>query len=335
MPAVAPLSGYIGLAGNETTRPVEAVRQSQTAVRFCLGRGPINLWLSPIRQPEESKMTKTRTIRVDFRPARNARTTRGSRRHTLSRCEATGLARFRDRHQARAGAKSLSSTSPHAVVDVFACPECRGWHVEEFAAHTLTPAPPAGEASAAFADSLDSRKRRYFLVDIENPTCGAKATATQAGMLWAVLKQQAPGVAPHDHVVIGASRSVTRRYRNVVGGSNVKWVVGANAPDAADKALLSAIDLRRVARQYDELVIVSGDHAFADLARRAKAAGMTVHVITAEHPESRSMLSRDLAQAADIRTVVRLRSRSQRAQTIQATRAMAAAWRRDMQPMAA
>lgn len=280
-------------------------------------------------------MTRTRTISVDFRPARSGRSTRTSRRHSLSRCEATGLPRFRDRHQARAGARALSETSSHAVVDVFACPECRGWHAEEVANDTLTPTPPAGDTSAAFTDSLGSRKRRYFLVDIENPTCGAKATATQVGILWSVLKREAPGVAPHDHVVIGASRSVARRYRSVIGGSNVKWVVGANAPDAADNALLSAIDLRRVARHYGELVIVSGDHAFADLARRAKTAGLTVHVITAEHPESRSMLSRELAQAADIRTVVRLRSRSQRAETIQATRAISAAWRRDMQLLAA
>ena len=134
-------------------------------------------------------------------------------------------------------------------------------------------------------------------------------------------------MAAHDHVVVGASRSVARKYRPVITGHNVKWVIGANAPDAADYALLGAIDLRRVARDYDELVIISGDHAFADLARRAKASGLTVHVVTAEHPENRSTLSRELSAAADIRSVVRLRARSQRARTIQATRAMSAAWR--------
>ena len=278
-----------------------------------------------------------RTISVNFRPAaRSDRAAHTSRRHILSRCGATGLARFRDRHQARDGARALSSSSPADEIDVFACPECRGWHVEQSDIREQPTVAVASATAPAFTDSLKTRKRRYFLVDIENPTRGAKATPNEAGRFWAVLKQQAPGVAAHDHVVIGASRSVARKYRGAIHGSNVKWVVGANAPDAADNALLAAIDLHRVARDYDELVIVSGDHAFAGLARRAKAFGLTVHVVTAEHPENRSMLSRELAAAADVRTVVRLQARSQRIRTIQATHAMSAAWRsRDLQTLAA
>jgi hypothetical protein len=157
---------------------------------------------------------------------------------------------------------------------------------------------------------LEVRKRRYFLVDVENPTRGAQATLEEVAAFWALLKAQAPGIAPRDHVVIGASRSVTRKYRTALHGANVKWVVGANAPDAADRALLGAIDLHRVARDYDELVIVSGDHAFAELARRARRFGLSVQVVTAEHPLQRSMLSSELADAADTRTVVRLRPRA-------------------------
>ena len=125
-----------------------------------------------------------------------------------------------------------------------------------------------------------------------------------------MLKHQAPGVAPRDHVVVGASRNVARKYRAAIHGTNVKWVVGANAADAADRALLGAIDLHRVARDYDELVIISGDGAFSDLARRAKRAGLTVQVVTTEHPEQRSMLSRELAAAADVHTLVRLEARA-------------------------
>ena len=116
----------------------------------------------------------------------------------------------------------------------------------------------------------------------------------------------------------------------------MKWVVGANAPDAADHGLLAAIDLRRVARDYNELVIISGDWRFSELARRARSLGLTVHVITAQHPEQRSMLSRELAAAADIHSVVRLRTASQRAQNVQAARAMSASWRRrDLESLAA
>ena len=278
-----------------------------------------------------------RTTTVEFRAAtRGVRSTPTTRRHSLPVCEATGLARFRDRHQARAGANALSSAAATLRVDTFACPDCRGWHVEKDKTDVVATGAVASVPTAAFTDSLNSRKRRYFLIDIENPTRGAKAGVDEVATFWSILKQQAPGVAPHDHVVVGASRSVARKYRPVISGHNVKWVIGANAPDAADCALLAAIDLRRVARDYDELVIVSGDHAFADLARRAKTSGLTVHVVTAEHPENRSMLARELAAAADVRTVARLRGRTQRKRTIQATRAMSAAWRsRDQQTLAA
>ena len=273
------------------------------------------------------------TVKIDFQQVTAAGTTHPKpRRHALPRCGATGLARYRDRHQARDGVKALSAGSHAYSVDLFACRECRGWHVEKVNSPAPVETTAAASALAAeFTESLNTRKRRYFLVDIENPTRGAKASVDEVATFWSLLKQQAPGVAPHDHVVVGASRSVARKYRPAISGHNVKWVIGANAPDAADYALLAAIDLRRVARDYDELVIASGDHAFADLARRAKASGLTVHVVTAEHPENRSMLSRDLSAAADIRTVVRLRARSQRARTIRATRAMSAAWRRSNQ----
>ena len=112
--------------------------------------------------------------------------------------------------------------------------------------------------------------------------------------------------------MVGASRRVGRKYRATLTGSNVKWVIGADAPDGADRALLGAIDLYRVARDFDELVIVSGDHAFASLARRAKRFGLSVQVVTTEHQDQRSMLSRELAAAADVHTLVRLRPRTSR-----------------------
>jgi len=123
---------------------------------------------------------------------------------------------------------------------------------------------------------------------------------------------------------------VVRAYRGAIHGPNIKWVIGANTPDAADNALLAAIDLYRVAREYDELVIVSGDHAFADLARRAKALGLSVHVITAEHPAQRSMLSRELANVADTRTRVRLQSRTTARKNSTAMRRVAEASRLDL-----
>lgn len=256
--------------------------------------------------------------KINFQPtARRGSVASKARKHALSKCETTGLARYRDRHQARDGARALSSVSGSCTVSTFACPCCRGWHVEKDPVAATPAVGRACEPTDAFIASLPSRKRRYVLFDVENPTCGAKATGEELSELWAILKRQAPGIASHDHVVAGASRSVARKYRNVISGHNVKWVVGADAPDGADRALLAAIDLRRVARRYDELVIISGDHAFAELAHRARTFGLTVQVVTAQHPEERSMLSRELAAAADTRTLVRLGTRTQRRSTLQ------------------
>lgn len=251
--------------------------------------------------------TPMRTVNVSFHVGtRDSRAKSKARKHTFPRCMSTGLARYRDRHQARDGARALSARWHQCHVSMFACPDCRGWHVEktDIQAPILSSREP--ETATTSTPPSGSRKRRYVLVDVENPTRGARATREEVGVLWHCLKQQAPGIAPEDHVVVGASRRVARKYRASMQGKNVRWVIGADAPEAADRALIAAIDLYRVARDYDELVIVSGDHAFAALARRAKQLGLSVHVVTAEHPAERTMLSRELAATADTQTLIRL-----------------------------
>jgi hypothetical protein len=231
--------------------------------------------------------------------------------HKLPQCPNTGLSRYRDRHQARQGADATRRGSHDFEVRTFACSACNGHHLEMTYRRNpviLTTLEPTAE----FTASLASRKKRRWIVDLENLTHGAKATCEQTAALWGVLTQQAPGIASHDHVVVGAARYVVRKYRAAINGANVKWVVGSDGPDGADRALIAAIDLRRVARDYDELVIASGDGAFTDLARKAKALGLTVHVITTQHPDQRSMLSRELSAIADFHTLVRLQSRTEK-----------------------
>lgn len=258
-------------------------------------------------------MKKSTTARVDS----ELTTRRGSgsaRSHRLPVCEATGLARYRDRHQARDGARAMGARVRGEVFP-WSCPDCRGYHLDE----VFRPQSGSGSAGdesepvAPYLESLAARPRRYWLVDIENPTRGAKASREEVAAFWGVLKQQAPGIAPYDHVVVGAGRYVARKYRDAITGDNVKWVVGANRPDGADRALLGAVDLRRVARDYDELVIVSGDHAFVELAERARRLGLAVHVITAEAPgRERPALSRALGAVANRHSLVRVEPRSHR-----------------------
>lgn len=258
-------------------------------------------------------------VNVNFN-ARTRTSSRGNKRrkHTLPKCTVNGLARFRDRHQARDAAKAFTFGPQGREASMFACPECRGWHVETRQATSPAPevAVPTSAPAVVFTESLTTRKRRYFLWDVENATRGAKATCEELSAFWDILKRQAPGVVPHDHVVVGAGRGVAQRYRTTITGPNVRWVTGPNAPDGADGALLGAIDLYRVARHYDELVIVSGDHVFADLARRAKTLGLSVQVVTAETPQGRPMLSRELSAAADVHTLVRLKVRPNRRENL-------------------
>jgi hypothetical protein len=147
--------------------------------------------------------------------ARTSNAKSKARKHVLPKCETTGLAGYRDRHQARDGVKAFGAGSRTYTVSTFACPDCRGWHVEKTHVGEGVVARGTSEPSEAFTASLGSRKRRYFLFDVENPTHGAKATCEQLAEFWGTLKQQAPGIAPHDHVVAGASR-VVRKYRSVI-----------------------------------------------------------------------------------------------------------------------
>ncbi|MFF2299782.1 NYN domain-containing protein [Arthrobacter sp. NPDC058127] len=234
------------------------------------------------------------------------------RKHKLPICEATGLARYRDRHQARQGAEAVCAGWHDFEVATFACPACHGFHLEQIFRCEPVVVGTLSEPTEVFTASLASRKSRYVIFDVENPTRGAAATCRQVASLWNVIRQEAPGIAPNDHVVVGAARYVVRKYRAAITGDNVNWVVGADAPDGADRALLAAIDVRRVARDFDELVIISGDHAFVDVARRARALGLTVHVVTVEDPRQGSMLSRELAAIANTRSFVHLESRKQK-----------------------
>lgn len=265
---------------------------------------------TPATQHTEMIMTITKHTESALANAGQRRRGRG-RHHKLPVCQHTGLARYRDRHQARDAARVTTSGNCGFKVSTFGCPECRGYHLEELypKPHLVT---AAATPAAAYTDTLSGRPRRYVLFDIENVTQGAKATAREASALWDLLKRQAPGFSPRDHIVVGAGRTVAHQYRGAIHGDNVKWVIGAKAPDGADAALLNAIDLYRAARDYDELVIISGDHAFAPLAHKARSFGMRVHVISAEHTEQRTTLARDLADAADLHTTVRLNPRPAR-----------------------
>ena len=251
-------------------------------------------------------------------------------------CETSGLARYRDRHQARAGAQAIAAGARTLEVTTFACPDCRGFHVEKTYRRTAGSS-GASEPVERFISSLATRKRRFFIVDIECLTHGAKATPAEVAELWDILRKEAPGIAPGDRVLVGAARTVARRYRPAIHAPNTRWVVAADVKDGADRALMAGFNLRRTARDFDELVICSGDgNAFTDIAVQAKRAGLSVQVVTTQSPTGeRPSLSRRLAAAADTHTLVRLRARTQPLLTPTAEAAAHSPRLADLQPVAA
>ena len=225
--------------------------------------------------------------------------------HRLPVCTETGLPRYRDRHQARDAAHSITMCSPRFRAHTYPCLDCRGFHIEKSPVlySNLTDAPRKSSVIAAAPQS--SSRRRYVLVDIENLTQGAQASCAEVGQLWATLQNKALGITHRDHVVVGAALGVHRKYRTAIHSAQTKWVVGTAGPDGADRALIAAIDIARVAREFDELVIASGDHAFAELAGRALQLGMRVHVVYAENRGQRTALAGQLFELADTRTLIR------------------------------
>ena len=65
--------------------------------------------------------------------------------------------------------------------------------------------------------------------------------------------------------------------------------------DGADRALIENFDIDHAAKRFDAVVIGSGDHAFIDVAYRARQRGLKVVVVS--RPAS---LSRALATYADL-----------------------------------
>lgn len=228
----------------------------------------------------------------------NRRSRRGhaSAPHRLSKCDATCLARYRDRHQAKQAAKQATAGNRWYQVTTYACTACHGFHLERVTTPNRQPATPPISTPAQVGP------RSYVLVDVENLTAGASLTCDELSQLWTTIRSDL-GLTDHDHIIVGAAVAVSRRYRPVIRGTNISWVVGAQAADGADQALLAATNLIQVAAQFDQLVIISGDHAFADLARRAQNRSLQVHVVSTRQ-NGRHTLAASLARHATTQTVI-------------------------------
>lgn len=120
--------------------------------------------------------------------------------------------------------------------------------------------------------------RRLHVLDIEN-LLGAKVSIARVHVLWD-LYRGVVGVGPQDLVVVGCAQHFAPTVLFTLP-SSVRVVVGDDLPDGADRALLDAVDARHQAQRFDEVVIGSGDHAFAPMAAELVAGGCAVTLATA------------------------------------------------------
>lgn len=135
---------------------------------------------------------------------------------------------------------------------------------------------------------VDMDRRTYHLLDVENLACGCGAYSHARADYEAAV-----GVGPNDVIVVGCDISQLFAVHDVFPTCRLH---PGRGPDGADLALIDAVvlDLDRMAEQFDRLVIGSGDHIFATVAHRARAAGLVVEAAARE-----LTMSADLYLAVD------------------------------------
>lgn len=116
-------------------------------------------------------------------------------------------------------------------------------------------------------------QRTFHLIDMENLVGGAVTASSVAGAWTEYVK--AVGLRDGDQVTVAVARrhAATAFFALPAG---FRRLVGSDAPDGADHALLDAVDAALVAERFDRVVIGSGDHAFTPLAAELLARGVAV-----------------------------------------------------------
>lgn len=132
--------------------------------------------------------------------------------------------------------------------------------------------------------------RAFHLIDIENLVGGGRlrpdevASACKRYLRIALYSSDDLAIAAVGHSQMSVAAFALPRQVRLVGAGH--------GPDAADIALLRAVDEAVLLRGFGRLSIGSGDHFFAPLAARMRESGLVVEVV---HPKLG--LSRELAAA--------------------------------------
>jgi hypothetical protein len=117
--------------------------------------------------------------------------------------------------------------------------------------------------------------RSLHLLDVEN-LLGGRRTNTTVAQLW--QGYLASGLLRDGDLVIAALGAGSAQKLAFELPRPVRLVLGGHGPDAADHALLEAVDVTWVAQRFSRVVIGSGDGIFTGLAECLHHAGLDVHV---------------------------------------------------------
>lgn len=126
-------------------------------------------------------------------------------------------------------------------------------------------------------DRREEVARKIVLIDLENMLFGKHADqdSTRADRSAEIL-ELAEARRPGDMLIVGCNPRLVFFANEHFPGAKI---VTGRGKDGADNALIDAIDAIHVAGRYSELCIVSGDHAFGEIAHQARAAGLSIRVV--------------------------------------------------------
>lgn len=135
--------------------------------------------------------------------------------------------------------------------------------------------------------------RVAVFLDLEN-LCGGRHASTDDLLAHAAtILGAARGRATVAAAVGYCNRALASRVALPLARLGIRVFVHDGGPDAADVALIARMRAE-IPRTVDTVVIASGDHIFADVARELRARGMRVEVCALA-----GCLSADLYRAAD------------------------------------
>lgn len=120
--------------------------------------------------------------------------------------------------------------------------------------------------------------RKIVIVDIENVLDGHHEMITSDDLVERAVEilRAAQARRPEDQVIVGCNPTLA--FSAVAAFPGAQLVVGKGT-DGADLALIQKFDPATAASRFTELCIVSGDHAFAPIARASAIAGLPVRLV--------------------------------------------------------